>query len=85
MKKNQKKLIVFSPVEELRFFHFGREQSIHGLRSTHFIFETEILLQRQITSRLNGLTQTEILTVYEMKAQQHSFAIALIRARTILV
>ena len=58
-KKTKKQLIVFSPVEELRFFHFGREQSIHGLRSTHFIFETEILLQRQITSRLNGLTQKE--------------------------
>jgi len=41
------------------FFHFGREQSIHGLRSTHFIFETEILLQRRITFRLNGLTQKE--------------------------
>ena len=43
----------------LRFFHFGHEQSIRALRSTHFIFETEILLQRHITSRLNGLTQKE--------------------------
>ena len=59
MKKTKKQLIVFSPVEELRVFHFGREQSIHGLRSTHFIFQTEILLQRRITSRLNGLTQKE--------------------------
>ena len=59
MKKTKKQLIVFSSVEELRFFHFGREQSIHGLRSTHFFFQTEILLQRRITFRLNGLTQKE--------------------------